>query len=85
MPRLIAIPLLALCSLSGLTACGGEAIAGVNAMIDAESRTPVLRDTSKPMSAVQALDYCDSFMGWEKIDCFERVGRGEDPSKRASR
>lgn len=64
-----------------LTGCGGDAEARA---VAAAVPPPALRAPA-PLSAVQALDYCDAFMGWEKIDCFERVGRGENPVRVAQR
>lgn len=73
--------ILSLPALLWLTGCGGEAVASAAA---AAKPLPVLRAPG-PISAVQALGYCDAFMGWEKIDCFERVGRGENPVRLAQR
>ena len=74
--------LLTLPALSMLSGCGGEAIAGSAAT---EADVALDRAQPQPLSAVQALDYCDAFMGWEKIDCLERVAQGQDPSQHASR
>ncbi|MDM4769445.1 hypothetical protein [Solimonas sp. SE-A11] len=62
-----------------LTGCGGDALARSGAM----SEPPALRTS---LSAVEALDYCDALASRpQKIDCFERVARGEDPSRVAQR
>lgn len=68
---LIALPLLA--------GCGGDALARPGAA----GEPPAMRAS---LSAVEALDYCDALASREqKIDCFERVARGEDPSRIAQR
>jgi hypothetical protein len=66
---LFGLPLLSL-----LAGCGGDALA----RSEASAGTAALRE---PLSAVEALDYCDALGAREqKITCFERVARGEDPS-----
>ncbi len=82
MLRSLYVLLLTLPALSMLSGCGGEAIAGSAA---AHNDAALDRAQPQPLSAVQALDYCDAFMGWEKIDCLDRVAEGKDPSQLASR
>lgn len=82
MLRSLYVLLLTLPALSMLSGCGGEAIAG---SATAQNDAALDRAQPRPLSAVQALDYCDAFMGWEKIDCLDRVAEGKDPSQLASR
>lgn len=71
MPRILAALLIGVPLLGLLAGCGG----------DASASTP-----PPPLSAVQALDYCDTQATRPlKIQCFERVARGEDPSRIALR
>ncbi|PPE75398.1 hypothetical protein C3942_00425 [Solimonas fluminis] len=61
--------------MSLLAGCGGDALARSAA---AAGEAAALRE---PLSAVEALDYCDALGGRpQKIACFEQVARGEDPS-----
>ncbi|HEY0915779.1 MAG TPA: hypothetical protein VGE22_12980 [Solimonas sp.] len=73
-----------ICLLFGMTAlvmlsgCGGDALARSSIQPEASLRAP--------LGAVEALDYCDALGSRaQKIDCFERVARGEDPSRIAQR
>jgi len=82
MLRSLCLLLLTLPALSMLQGCSGEAIAG---SATAQNDSAIDRAAPQPLSPVQALDYCDAFMGWEKIDCLELVAAGKDPSRLASR
>jgi len=82
MLRSLCLLLLTLPALSMLHGCGGEAIAG---SATAQNDDALDRAQPQPLSAVQSLDYCDAFMGWEKIDCLDLVAAGKDPSRLASR
>ncbi len=75
----LAFLLLGLSAVPLLSGCGGDAMARSGAV----NEPPALRTS---LSAVEALDYCDALAGRaQKIDCFERVARGEDPSRIAQR
>lgn len=82
MLRSLFLLLLTLPALSMLSGCGGEALAGSTA---AQDDAALDRTQPQPLDAVQALDYCDAFMGWEKIDCLDLVAEGKDPSRLARR
>ena len=75
--------LMALPSLALLAGCGGDAVA--SSASATEATAPTSLQGPRILSAVQALDYCDAFMGWEKIECLDRVAEGRDPSQLARR
>jgi len=75
MRSILAALLVGIPASSLLAGCGGDAVARSGA---AAGGAAALR---QPLSAVEALDYCDALAGRpQKIACFEQVARGQDPS-----